>query len=199
MSLSLSAVDAALFARLRTLQHNGTPSALAPFARVVRGWLPIGQELLSLASNTPSLIFVWGRARPELAAGTILGDHEAHAADTWTVLVVADETRTVDDIVAANAPTRPSIHALVDLVLATVHGLALDGSWHGRRVRVPEYGPNAALSMRGSLYVADVVLAVDRIVPAVADAPTGEPLEDGVGELGPDGALFNDASIDFDP
>lgn len=199
MSLALSAVDAAIFARLRTLQHTGTPTASVPFARVVRGWPPINQDLLSLASNTPSLIFVWGRVRPELAAETILGDHEAHATDTWTVLVVADETRTVDDIVGANAPTRPSIHALVDLVLATVHGLPLDGSWHGRRVRVPEYGPNAALSMRGSLYVADVVLAVDRTVPAVVDALAGEPLEEGRGELGPDGAPFNDASIDFDP
>lgn len=199
MTLALGAVDAALYAALRTraYESDAGPSPTAPFARVARAWLPFDPKLLSLATPGPAVLLVWGRVRPEIAVATALGEHEAHAADTWTIVVAVDDSREIDDALVSGA-NWPSIYDLVDLVLETVHGLAVDGSWHGRRVRVAEYGPNAALSKRGSVYAADIVVTVDRSLPAVTDAPQGEALELGEGTAGPEGAEdLVHASIDF--
>jgi hypothetical protein len=201
---TLAAIDAALFTALGTLVHTGTATAQRPFARAVRGWAPIDASLLTLAPQSPAVILVWGRTKPQLvqASDTILGtpQPESRSPETWTIYVVHGETRDVD--VALHGETAaPGVLPLVDAVLGTVQGLAVAGTWQGRRVRVADYGPHGALSQRGSVYVADVVVVAERATPHVTDAaPDGAtPLDEIQGDNGPPGELFDHGTADTSP
>lgn len=201
MSATLAAIDAALLAALAALQHNGTPSDAQPFAAVVRGWPPLDAKLLEiLAAQTPGVILTWGRVKPQLVPNTdtILGtpQPEARSPETWTALIVLEEPREVDDA-TQGVSGLPGMFPLVDLVLGAVQGLAVAGTWQGRRVRVTEYGPDAKLSKRGEVYVTEVVVVAERTTPHVTDGPAAGavPLEQMRGEHGPPGAYIDKSTV----
>lgn len=189
---TLAAIDAAVMAALGALQHGGTASDAQPFACVTRGWPPIDAQLLQiLQTQTPGVIVVWGRAKPQVVPGTdaILAEAaqpESRSPETWTALVVLEEPREIDDA-TQGVSGLPGLLPLVDAVLSAVNGLAVAGTWQGRRVRVTEYGPHAALSKRGEVYVAEVVIVAERTTPHVVDAanPDAVPLEQISGQNGP--------------
>lgn len=203
MSATLAALDAALLAALVALQHTGTASDTQPFACVCRGWPPIDAQLLQiLQGQTPGIIVVWGRARPQIVPGTevILAESsqpESRSPETWTALVVLEEAREIDDA-TQGVSGLPGIFPLVDTVLGAVNGLAVAGTWQGRRVRVSEYGPHAALSKRGEVYVAEVVIVAERTTPHVTDAadPDAVPLEGMDGTNGPPTNRFDRSTVD---
>lgn len=205
MSATLAAIDAALLAALVALQHNGTPSDVQPFAAVVRGWPPLDAKLLEiLAAQTPGVILTWGRVKPQLVPNTdtILGtpQPEARSPETWTALIVLEEPREVDDA-TQGVSGLPGMFPLVDLVVGAVQGLAVAGTWQGRRVRVAEYGPEPKLSRRGEVYAAEVVIVAERTTPHVTDGPaTGAtPLDEIQGDNGPPGELFDHGTADTSP
>jgi glutamine amidotransferase len=133
---------------------------------------------------------------------TILGtpQPESRSPETWTIYVVHGETRDVD-VALHGESAAPGVLPLVDAVLGTVQGLAVAGTWQGRRVRVADYGPHGALSQRGSVYVADVVVVAERATPHVTDAaPDGAtPLDEIQGDNGPPGELFDHGTADTSP
>ena len=201
---TLQALDAALYTALGNLVHTGTASAERPFARAVRGWAPVDGSLLTLAPQSPAVILVWGRTKPQLvqASDTILGtpQPESRSPETWTIYIAHGETRDVD-VALQGTTDAPGMLPLVDAVLGAVQGLAAAGTWQGRRVRVVDYGPNGALSQRGSVYVADVVVVAERTTPHVTDAaPDGAtPLDEIQGDNGPPDDLFDHGTADTSP
>jgi hypothetical protein len=205
VSATLAAIDAALLTALTALLHSGTATDAQPFAAVVRGWPPLDTKLLEiLVGQTPGVILSWGRVKPQLVPNTdtILGtpQPEARSPETWTALVVLEEPREVDDA-TQGVTGLPGMFPLVDAVLGAVQGLAVAGTWQGRRVRVAEYGPAPTLSRRGEVYVAEVVIVAERTTPHVTDAaPAGStPLEEIQGNNGPPDDLFDHGTADTSP
>lgn len=202
---TLAVLDAAIYTALHALEHDGTPTDARPFARVCRGWLPINDTILQLlAPQTPGIILIWGRTKPQPVPGTetLLPEAtqpESRSPEMWTALVVLEEPRDLDAAVQG-ATGSHGILTLLDAALAAVNGLVVEGTWQGRRVRVAEYGPHPTLSKHGSATVAELVIVAERATPHVVDAadPDAVPLEQIIGQNGPPtNTELDHSTIDF--
>lgn len=187
---ALAPIEAAIFARLLTLRHAGTPTNEAPFATVARYAGPLTREGLQAALVTyPCLLMKRGRVRPQLLVETTLHAFEQRAGDVWTLVIAVEDPREIDDAMVGPLPDVPGLLPLHDVVETTINGLALDALWAGRPVHVTEYGDLDALTARGAAYAAYLEVRADRSMQRCpTDDPPAEPFEgtDGGVNLPPD-------------
>lgn len=176
----LAPLEAALFARLLTLQHEGAPTAERPFALVTRYAGPLTRDgLQTVCAQYPCLLVKRGRVKPRLPVETTLHDFELVAGDVWTLVLVIEEPRTIDDAVQGVVPELPGLLPLHDVVERTVNGLRLDGLWSQRPVHVSEYGELDLLTAQGLVYAAYVEVRADRSMEeAPSDDPAAHPLDE---------------------
>ncbi len=176
---ALTAIEAAIFARLLTLQHAGTPTSEAPFALVARYAGPVNREGLQMVhARYPCLLMKRGRVRPQLLVETVLHPFEQRASDAWTLIVAVEDPREVDDALVGPLPDVPGLLPLHDVVEACINGFVTDGLWTERPVHVTEYGDLDALTTRGVAYAAFLEIRADRTMAQCrSDDPASQPFD----------------------
>lgn len=129
-------------------------------------------------------------------ARPILDERMVVRRSYWRVFVATGDLRGDAHAMKADVAGQPAALLATSVVEETLGGLRIAGllddapvAWVASTVYL--------VSKRG-FYVMAVDFSTDTAFAATA-APTGEPLEVGVGTLGPDGAPFNQASITFEP
>mgnify|MGYP000943000707 CR=1 FL=1 len=175
----LAPIEAALFARLQTLQHDGTPTNARPFALVARYAGPLTRDgLQAVCGQYPALLLKRGRAKPLLIAETLLRAFEQRSQDVWTLVIVLEEGRDIDDAMQGVMPETPGLLPLHDVVEASINGFDIEGLWMDAPVRVVEYGDLDTLTLRGVAYAAFLELRADRSMEQATRAdPPAVPFE----------------------
>lgn len=184
---TLAQLDAAIFAALGALQTDQTtgPTAGKPFALVGRyagAFTPRGVGSQCNAQY-PAALLRWSDEFAERDVDiTLAGDAEDRGRSLWTVLVVVEDPRAIDDGMAG-ATGVPGVFTLVDAVLGACNALIIAGTWHERRLRYVRAAPSAPLTDLGVTYAAEVTFEAARVAPAAATTDASVPLTSLVGDV----------------
>lgn len=185
-TVTLAAIDAAIFAALAALQHSGTPDTAHPFAYVGRFAGNVeGRSIREVCAQYPAALLRFDRAPATRTVNAVEGV-EDRATAVWTVLTALEEPREIDDAIAATDPLVPGALALVDAVTGAVNGLVIDGAWFDRRVRVVELG-SPDLIVRGRVYVHATRLEVLYVLSQVTPPDPSVPLVQIAGDVNLEG------------
>lgn len=174
--MSLSDIDARIYARLLTLQVAGaTPvvTASTPFLRVARTVGPVDEEhVREVCAGFPACLLRFDGSLDTRVVDVVSGDSEEREAVTWSVLVVVEDARSIDDGMVGVAGA-PGILLCVDAVMQAVNGLYFEDSYRGRRLR--HAGTRPELIKRGSFYAYTLLFEALRSAPQTSDpdAPNG--------------------------
>jgi hypothetical protein len=161
---TLASIDTALLAALAACV--ATPqTAPAPFALVARYAGPVTREGLSrvCGGQYPAALLRFDGEVPTRIVNTLLAGIEDRGIAAWSVIVVSEEPREIDDAINASAVGAPGILQLLDIAMGAVNGLLIDGLWNQRPARVSSTTPE--------LVEAGVVYAYAARVEAMRDLP----------------------------
>lgn len=183
MAATLAQIDAALFTALQALE-SGPPTDTQPFALVGRyagRWTREG-VVAQCAAQYPAALLRQDREEGRRTVDGVGYNSQDVGTARWTVLVVLQEPRAVDDAVQG-ATGVPGMLTLQGAVTGALNALVVTGLWHGGRtvryVRAADYEPLIHL---GVAYAREVVFEAQRVVEDAAD-----PVESTQDLLGIDG------------
>lgn len=183
MTYPLADLDADIYAELGTLLINATTGTTEarPFALVGRyaGSLDAG-TITEVCAQYPAALLAFGGEQSTRTVSTIGGDAEDRGIVRWTVYVVAEDVRAIDDGTIGTGPA-PGGLRLVDSVLGVLSGLPLSSAWFDRRLRC--VGTREAMIVRGTVYVYAVDFEAMRALPQVSPEDTSVDLTEIRGDV----------------
>lgn len=161
---TLASIDTALLAALAACV--ATPqTAPFPFALAARYAGPVTREGLSrvCGGQYPAVLLRFDGEVPTRIVNTLMAGIEDRGIAAWSVIVVSEEPREIDNAINASAVGAPGILQLLDVAMGAVNGLLIDGLWGQRPMRVSSTTPE--------LVEAGVVYAYAARVEAMRDLP----------------------------
>lgn len=161
---TLASIDTALLAALAACV--ATPqTAPAPFALAARYAGPVTREGLSrvCGGQYPAALLRFDGEVPTRIVNTLMAGIEDRGVAAWSVIVVSEEPREIDNAINASAVGAPGILQLLDVAMGAVNGLLIDGLWNQRPMRVSSTTPE--------IVEAGVVYAYAARVEAMRDLP----------------------------
>lgn len=187
MTATLASIDTALLAALAGCVAV-PQTALAPFAVATRYAGPVTREGLSrvAGSQYPAVLLRFDGEVPTRIVNTLMAGIEDRGVAAWSVIVVSEEPREIDDAMNAVAVGAPGILQLLDIAMGAVNGLLIDGLWNQRPARVSSTTPE--------LVEAGVVYAYAARIEAMRDLPLAANPDPGAG-LSPLSLIVGDANL----
>lgn len=187
MTATLASIDTALLAALAGCVAV-PQTALAPFAVTTRYAGPVTREGLSrvCGGQYPAVLLRFDGEVPSRIANTLMAGIEDRGIATWSVIVVSEEPREIDDAMNAVAVGAPGILQLLDIAMGAVNGLLIDGLWNQRPARVT--------STAVELVEAGVVYVYVARIEAMRDLPLAANPDPGAG-LSPLSLIVGDANL----
>ena len=184
---TLASIDTALLAALAACV--ATPqTAPAPFALVARYAGPVTREGLSrvCGGQYPAVLLRFDGEVPTRIVNTLMAGIEDRGVAAWSVIVVSEEPREIDDAMNAAAVGAPGILQLLDVAMGAVNGLLIDGLWNQRPARVT--------STTVELVEAGVVYAYTARIEAMRDLPLAANPDPGI-NLTPLSPIVGDVNL----
>lgn len=173
---TLTTIEAALYAALTPLV-SGPPVAATPFAVAARYAGPTTKKGLSnvCRAQFPAVLLRWDNEPSDRDIDTWGTDSEERGTSSWSVIVVAEDPRAIDDGVVGDANV-PGALRLLDLAEAAVNGLAIANTYQARTARVSD--KQWELVEEGVVYAAALRVNVLRVLPQATNADPAAGLPD---------------------
>jgi hypothetical protein len=172
---TLASVDTALLAAL-TACVAAPQTAILPFAVATRYAGPVTREGLSrvCGSQYPAVLLRFDGEVPTRIVNTLMAGIEDRGIAAWSVIVVSEEPREIDDAINASAVGAPGILQLLDVAMGATNGLLVAGLYNERPTRVSSITPE--LVEAGVVYAYAARVEAMRDLPLAANADPGAAL-----------------------
>ncbi len=172
---TLASIDTALLAAL-TACVAAPQTAILPFAVATRYAGPVTREGLSrvCGSQYPAVLLRFDGEVPTRIVNTLMAGIEDRGVATWSVIVVSEEPREIDDAINASAVGAPGILQLLDVAMGATNGLLVVGLYNERPTRVSSITPE--LVEAGVVYAYAARVEAMRDLPLAANADPGAAL-----------------------
>ena len=172
---TLASIDTALLAALAACV-TAPQTAINPFAVATRYAGPVTREGLSrvCGGQYPAVLLRFDGEVPTRIVNTLMAGIEDRGIAAWSVIVVSEEPREIDDAINASAVGAPGILQLLDVAMGAVNGLLIDGLWGQRPTRVSSITPE--LVEAGVVYAYAARVEAQRDLPLAANADPGAAL-----------------------
>lgn len=172
---TLASIDTALLAAL-SARVTAPQTAINPFALAARYAGPVTREGLSrvCGSQYPAVLLRFDGEVPTRIVNTLMAGVEDRGIAAWSVIVVSEEPREIDDAINASAVGAPGILQLLDVAMGATNGLLIDGLWGQRPTRVSSTTPE--LVEAGVVYAYAARVEAQRDLPLAANADPGATL-----------------------
>ena len=179
MSATLASIDTALLAALAACVA-APQTAILPFAVATRYAGPVTREGLSrvCGGQYPAVLLRFDGEVPTRIVNTLMAGIEDRGIAAWSVIVVSEEPREIDDAINASAVGAPGILQLLDVAMGATNGLLVAGLYNGRPTRVSSITPELVEAGVVYAYAARVEAMRDLPLAANADPGAGLPLLD---------------------
>ena len=187
MTATLASIDTALLTALAACV--ATPqTAPAPFALVARYAGPVTREGLSrvCGGQYPAVLLRFDGEVPTRIVNTLMAGIEDRGVAAWSVIVVSEEPREIDDAMNAAAVGAPGILQMLDVAMGAINGLLVAGLYNERPARVT--------STAVELVEAGVVYAYTARIEAMRDLPLAANPDPGAG-LSPLTPIVGDVNL----
>ena len=187
MSATLASIDTALLSALAGCVAV-PQTAPAPFAVATRYAGPLTREGLSrvCGSQYPAALLRFDGEVPTRIVNTLMAGVEDRGIATWSIIVVSEEPREIDDAINATAVGAPGILQLLDVAMGATNGLLIAGLFNERPARVT--------STAVELVEAGVVYAYTARIEAMRDLPLAANPDPGA-NLSPLSLIVGDANL----
>jgi hypothetical protein len=174
VSATLASIDTALLAALAACVA-APQTAILPFAVATRYAGPVTREGLSrvCGSQYPAVLLRFDGEVPTRIVNTLMAGIEDRGIAAWSVIVVSEEPREIDDAINASAVGAPGILQLLDVAMGATNGLLVAGLYNERPTRVSSITPE--------LVEAGVVYAYAARIEAMRDLPLATNADPGAG------------------
>lgn len=172
---TLASIDTALLAALAA-RVTAPQTAINPFALAARYAGPVTRESLSrvCGGQYPAALLRFDGEVPTRIVNTLMAGVEDRGIAAWSVIVVSEEPREIDDAINASAVGAPGILQLLDVAMGATNGLLIDGLWGQRPTRVSSTTPE--LVEAGVVYAYAARVEAQRDLPLAANADPGATL-----------------------
>ena len=172
---TLAGIDTALLAALAACVFE-PQTAARPFALAARYAGPVTREGLSrvCGGQYPAALLRFDGEVPTRIVNTLMAGIEDRGIAAWSVIVVSEEPREIDDAINASAVGAPGILQLLDVAMGATNGLLIDGLWGQRPTRVSSTTPE--LVEAGVVYAYAARVEAQRDLPLAANADPGATL-----------------------
>jgi hypothetical protein len=172
---TLASIDTALLAAL-TACVAAPQTAILPFAVATRYAGPVTREGLSrvCGSQYPAVLLRFDGEVPTRIVNTLMAGIEDRGIAAWSVIVVSEEPREIDDAINASAVGAPGILQLLDVAMGATNGLLVAGLYNERPTRVSSITPE--LVEAGVVYAYAARVEAMRDLPLAANADPGAAL-----------------------
>lgn len=172
---TLASIDTALLAALAA-RVTAPQTAINPFALAARYAGPVTREGLSrvCGGQYPAVLLRFDGEVPTRIVNTLMAGVEDRGIAAWSVIVVSEEPREIDDAINASAVGAPGILQLLDVAMGATNGLLIDGLWGQRPTRVSSTTPE--LVEAGVVYAYAARVEAMRDLPLAANADPGASL-----------------------
>ena len=172
---TLASIDTALLAALAACV-TAPQTAILPFALAARYAGPVTREGLSrvCGGQYPAALLRFDGEVPTRIVNTLMAGIEDRGIAAWSVIVVSEEPREIDDAINASAVGAPGILQLLDVAMGATNGLLIDGLWGQRPTRVSSTTPE--LVEAGVVYAYAARVEAQRDLPLAANADPGATL-----------------------
>ena len=179
MSATLASIDTALLAALAACVA-APQTAILPFAVATRYAGPVTREGLSrvCGGQYPAVLLRFDGEVPTRIVNTLMAGIEDRGIAAWSVIVVSEEPREIDDAINASAVGAPGILQLLDVAMGATNGLLVAGLYNERPTRVSSITPELVEAGVVYAYAARVEAMRDLPLAANADPGAGLPLLD---------------------
>ena len=181
---TLASIDSALYAALSALV-SGPPVEATPFAVCARYAGPVTTKGLSnvCREQYPAVLLRFDREPVTRDINTWGNTTEEVGDSSWSVVVVAEDPREIDDGVIGSTAA-PGALRLMDTALAAVNSLLITDTYQGIPAAVTEVAPEMVID--GVVYAYAARLTVRRVMPQAtntdpaADLPYVQPMIGGI-------------------
>lgn len=182
---TLASIDTALMAALAA-RVTAPQTAINPFALAARYAGPVTREGLSrvCGGQYPAVLLRFDGEVPTRIVNTLMAGVEDRGIAAWSVIVVSEEPREIDDAINASAVGAPGILQMLDVAMGATNGLLVAGLYNERPTRVSSTTPE--LVEAGVVYAYAARVEAQRDLPLAANADPGaglSPLTPIVGDV----------------
>ena len=137
-------------------------------------------------SQYPAALLRFDGEVPTRIVNTLMAGVEDRGIATWSIIVVSEEPREIDDAINASAVGAPGILQMLDVAMGATNGLLIAGLYNERPARVT--------STAVELVEAGVVYAYTARIEAMRDLPLAANADPGAG-LSPLTPIVGDVNL----